>query len=161
MAEQAVADAAFLSPEQLLKHWQGHRGLTRRVIEAFPDDQLFAYRVGPMRTFGELVHEMLHMTIPTAEGAATGEWREYGEAELPRDKAGLLALWDQDTAKLNELWAKVTPARLQEEDVAFGQWPGTVLSLVQYAIDNEIHHRAQGYVHLRALGVEPPPFWER
>ncbi|NLG08337.1 MAG: damage-inducible protein DinB, partial [Deinococcales bacterium] len=37
----------------------------------------------------------------------------------------------------------------------------TVLSLVQYAIDNEIHHRAQGYVYLRALGVEPPPFWER
>ena len=161
MTEQAVENPEVRLTDYVLKHWQGHRGITRRFIEAFPDDQLFAYRVGPMRTFGELVHEMLHMTIPTAEGAATGEWREYGEAELPRDKAGLLALWDQDTAKLNELWAKVTPARLQEEDVAFGQWPGTVLSLVQYAIDNEIHHRAQGYVYLRALGVEPPPFWER
>jgi uncharacterized damage-inducible protein DinB len=28
-------------------------------------------------------------------------------------------------------------------------------------IDNEVHHRGQGYVYLRALGVEPPPFWER
>jgi uncharacterized damage-inducible protein DinB len=24
-----------------------------------------------------------------------------------------------------------------------------------------IHHRRQGYVFLRALGVEPPPFYER
>jgi uncharacterized damage-inducible protein DinB len=30
-----------------------------------------------------------------------------------------------------------------------------------YAIDNEIHHRGQGYVYLRALGIVPPPFWER
>jgi uncharacterized damage-inducible protein DinB len=28
-------------------------------------------------------------------------------------------------------------------------------------IDNEIHHRGQGYVYLRALGIEPPPFCER
>ena len=25
-----------------------------------------------------------------------------------------------------------------------------------YVIDNEIHHRGQGYVYLRALGIEPP-----
>jgi len=153
--------ARFTSSAQALEHWQGHRRLTRRVIEAFPDEHLFSFSLGGMRPFGEMAAELVRMAAPLVEGAATGEWREYGEAELPRDKAGLLALWDQDTAKLNELWAKVTPARLQEEDVAFGQWPGTVLSLVQYAIDNEIHHRAQGYVYLRALGVEPPPFWER
>ena len=28
-------------------------------------------------------------------------------------------------------------------------------------IDNETHHRGQGYVYLRALGIEPPQFWER
>jgi uncharacterized damage-inducible protein DinB len=26
---------------------------------------------------------------------------------------------------------------------------------------NEIHHRGQGYVYLRALGIEPPRFYER
>jgi uncharacterized damage-inducible protein DinB len=30
-----------------------------------------------------------------------------------------------------------------------------------YVIDNEIHHRAQGYVYLRAMGIAPPPFYER
>ena len=27
---------AVITSEELLNHWQGHRGLTRRVIEAFP-----------------------------------------------------------------------------------------------------------------------------
>ncbi|MGZ5248500.1 MAG: DinB family protein [Flavitalea sp.] len=30
-----------------------------------------------------------------------------------------------------------------------------------YFIDNEIHHRGQGYVYLRSLGIEPPFFWDR
>ncbi|WP_367868755.1 DinB family protein [Pedobacter sp. WC2423] len=28
-------------------------------------------------------------------------------------------------------------------------------------MDNEIHHRGQGYVYLRSLGIEPPFFWDR
>lgn len=43
----------------------------------------------------------------------------------------------------------------------FGQYPGTGYSILLYAIDNEIHHRGQGYVYLRALGIEPPGFYER
>lgn len=38
---------------------------------------------------------------------------------------------------------------------------GVVHDLLLYVIDNEIHHRGQGYVYLRALGIEPPPFYER
>ena len=45
--------------------------------------------------------------------------------------------------------------------MAFGQYPGTTHDLILYVIDNEIHHRAQGYVYLRALGIEPPPFYDR
>ena len=45
---------------------------------------------------------------------------------------------------------------------AFGQYTGTCChDLILYVIDNEIHHRGQGYVYLRALGIEPPPFYER
>jgi hypothetical protein len=35
------------------------------------------------------------------------------------------------------------------------------VQLLLYVIDNEVHHRAQGFVYLRALGVEPPPFYDR
>ena len=44
---------------------------------------------------------------------------------------------------------------------AFGQYTGVLHDLILYVIDNEIHHRGQGYVYLRALGIEPPPFYER
>ena len=33
--------------------------------------------------------------------------------------------------------------------------------LLLYWIDNEVHHRGQAYVYLRALGIEPPPFYDR
>jgi uncharacterized damage-inducible protein DinB len=37
----------------------------------------------------------------------------------------------------------------------------TDVDLILYVIDNEIHHRGQGYVYLRALGIDPPPFYDR
>ena len=36
-----AAPVSAVTPEGLLAHWQGHRRLTRRLIEAYPEDQLF------------------------------------------------------------------------------------------------------------------------
>jgi len=36
MTTTAIANQQFISSAQILEHWQGHRNLTRRVIEAFP-----------------------------------------------------------------------------------------------------------------------------
>ena len=52
-------------------------------------------------------------------------------------------------------------ARFLEVDTAFGAYEGVIFGLFQYWIDNEIHHRGQGYVYLRALGIEPPAFYDR
>jgi hypothetical protein len=51
--------------------------------------------------------------------------------------------------------------RFSEAGSAFGPWETPGLNAILYAIDNEIHHRGQGYVYLRAPGLEPPPFWKR
>ena len=32
--------------------------------------------------------------------------------------------------------------------------------LLLHIRNNEIHHRGQRYVHLRSVGIEPPPFGE-
>ncbi|HEX8271712.1 MAG TPA: DinB family protein [Longimicrobiaceae bacterium] len=161
MASEAPASAApVITPEALLKHWQGHRALTRRVIEAFPEDQLFSFSIGGMRTFGDLAWEFFQVGLPTLRGVVTGEWTSP-EAEKPTTRAELLRLWDADTAEIDRLWAQIPPGRFQETDTAFGQWTMPVHDLLLYGIDNEIHHRGQGYVYLRALGVEPPPFYER
>jgi len=150
----------MLTAETLLNNWQGHRRLTRKTIEAFPEDKLFQFSVGGMRPFAEMAWEFIRMAVPIVEGVSTGKWEEYKTAK-PSSKSELLRLWDEQTAELNEKFPKIPPHRFSEVDKAFGQWEMPGLATIQYAIDNEIHHRGQGYVYLRALGIEPPAFWER
>jgi uncharacterized damage-inducible protein DinB len=150
----------LLTPDALVNNWQGHRRLTRRIIEAFPEDKLFQFSVGGMRPFAEMAWEFIRMAVPIVEGVSTGKWEEF-KAEKPTSKSELLRLWDEQTAELNKKFPKIPPHRFSEVDKAFGKWEAPGLVTIQYAIDNEIHHRGQGYVYLRALGIEPPPFWER
>lgn len=159
MQTQATA-TQIITAEQLLQHWQGHRRLTRRLIEAFPEDQLFTHSLGGMRTFGELTLEFLAMTVPMIQELTSEEKREY---EMPNasNRADLLALWDRSTEQLEELWPGFAPATFQETQTVFGAYTSKVYDLILYTIDNEIHHRGQGYVYLRSLGITPPPFYER
>jgi uncharacterized damage-inducible protein DinB len=163
--ETNIAAATVITPEGFLNLWQGHRGLTRRVIEAFPEKELFSFSIGGMRTFAVLAMEMTDLANPGIEGLVTGEWKDInslphssGEG-MPETKEELLALWDETTLKIDRLWEKLED--FTKETLAFGAFPGTVSSTIQYFIDNEIHHRGQGYVYLRALGIEPPAFWDR
>src|SRR3569833_254135 len=158
----AVAEVGILTPSDVLKSWQGHRRLTRKTIEAFPEDKLFQFSVGGMRPFSELAWEFIRMAVPIAEGVATGKWREFDMSKASvTSKSELLRVWDEQTARLDEVFAQIPAHRFTEVDKAFGLWDGRAIDTIQYAIDNEIHHRGQGYVYLRALGIEPPPFWER
>lgn len=158
----ALAEATVVTANDLLKNWQGHRRLTRRVIEAFPEDKLFTFSVGGMRPFSELAWEFIRMAVPIAEGVASGKWKEFDMSKAAvTTKSDLLRVWDEQTARLYTVFAEIPPHRFLEVDKAFGQWEGRGVDTIQYAIDNEIHHRGQGYVYLRALGIEPPPFWER
>lgn len=153
--------AVTLTANDLLVHWQGHRRVTRRVIEAFPEKELFNYSLGGMRPFAQLVMEMLGMAVPGLKGIVTRKWDRFSDDTAPKTKSELLARWDAATEFINENWVKIPEGRFQEMDVAFGQWEGVVHSTLFYFIDNEIHHRGQGYVYLRTLGIEPPAFWDR
>ena len=157
---QPSTPSTFISTDALLDHWQGHRRLTRRVIEAFPEDKLFTFSVGGMRTFGELANELLAMASPMAQGLATGDWEAYAP-EASKTKEDILRLWDESTQEIDEFWARIPGGRFQEDITSFGQYTGPGYWQVLYVVDNEIHHRGQGYVYLRALGIEPPFFWER
>jgi uncharacterized damage-inducible protein DinB len=164
---QKAVTTVVITPEALLDHWQGHRRLTRKVIEAFPEDKLFNYSVGGMRTFSQLVMEFLGMAVPGLKGIITGKWQRIEEMPhrshvgVPATKKELLERWDEATEEINTLWPQIPPKRFQETDKAFGQWEGPGYFFILYWIDNEIHHRGQGYVYLRSLGIEPPAFWDR
>ena len=154
------SDSPLILPADALRqHWQGHRRLTRRVIDAFPDEQLFAFTIAGMRPFGAMSLELLTMAVPMVQGIVSNTWDTSQSRARP--KADILRQWDESTATIDRLWPQIPPPRFQETMTAFGQYPGTVHDLLLYVIDNENHHRGQGTVYLRALGIEPPPFYER
>lgn len=148
--------------DQLLKHWEGHRRLTRRTIEAFPEDELFSYRVEPMRPFGEMIREALEIG-PLLRGVVENVWEWNMDYEEVGNKADLLDAWDQSLETIRSYWQRLGPEQLErvEPDHFFGGPPQANLDRLLYTIDNEIHHRGQGFVYLRLLGIEPPPFFER
>ncbi|RSC95117.1 DinB family protein [Tenacibaculum singaporense] len=151
-----------ITPSELLAHWQGHRGLTRRTIEAFPEEAFFNYSIGGMRPFADMVMELLGIAEPGIKEIATGEIQELIEqVDHGSKKAKILELWDKATDEINTYWAKIKPEQFQQNIKIFGQYEGTVWSSIFYFIDNEIHHRGQAYVYLRALDIEPPFFYER
>ncbi|HET7361697.1 MAG TPA: DinB family protein [Salinimicrobium sp.] len=151
-----------LTSDELLIHWQGHRELTRKVIEAFPEKEFFNHRIGGMRTFAEMVMELLGIAGPGIREIATGKQAELQETfNHGNNKATILRLWDETTDVIDTFWKEIPKARFHDKIKTFGQFEGTVISSIFYFIDNEIHHRGQGYVYLRSLGIEPPAFWDR
>jgi len=163
MTAASPAPVSVLPAEALLAHWQGHRRLTRRLIEAYPEDQLFTFSVGGMRPFGVMVMELVSIAAPMVRGVVTNQWETLPphETSRPRLKLEILKMWDESTAAIDELFPRISAGRFGETMTAFGMYPGVAYDLLLYAIDNEIHHRGQGYVFLRALGIAPPPFYER
>src|SRR5262245_45245187 len=108
----AVQNAHLLviPPAALLDHWQGHRRLTRRVIESFPEDQLFNFSIGSMRAFGAMTLEMLSMAEPMVRGIVSGNWDQFMNRDtLPKHE--ILRLWDESTEKINNLWPQIEPER--------------------------------------------------
>ncbi|MCQ0111360.1 Uncharacterized damage-inducible protein DinB (forms a four-helix bundle) [Zhouia amylolytica] len=150
-----------VTPAQLLEHWQGHRRLTRKTIEAFPEEKLLNHSIGGMRPFAIMIQELLAIAGPGIEGLVTDKWQEYNEDLNLNSKKDLLKAWDTLTDKINNYWSKIPLEDFQKEILAFGLYEGTVQSTILYFIDNEIHHRGQAYVYLRSLGIEPPMFWDK
>ena len=156
----------FITTDALLEHWEGHRRLTKRVLEAYPEDQLFSFQPAPpMRSFGALVLELDGMVAPTLDGLATGSWKAPDwaalQAQTEPTKAELLETWDTTSEVLHTRWSEIPANAFHETHNAFGYMTMPGNELILYLVDNEIHHRGQGYVYLRLLGIEPPAFYER
>jgi uncharacterized damage-inducible protein DinB len=158
----ATISKPLVTKEDLLKNWQGNRALTRRVMEAFPEKELFEFSIGGMRSFGELIKELLAIAVPGMHQIVTGEMTAFDEKKNALNtKEELLKAWDEATVKINEYWSKVKPEQFHETINLFGQYEFPAIDSITYFVENEIHHRGQGYVYLRALGIQPPFFWER
>lgn len=162
-----TVDTPVITSQVFLHNWQAHRGLSRRVLAAFPEKELFEFSIGGMRPYNELAVEMIGLASAGMNGIVTGKWEtkpafdHFNKETSLATKAELLAAWDEVTGQIETLWPQISPGRFFETEAAFGQYPNTIINTLQYLFDNEIHHRGQGYVYLRAIGIEPPAFWDR
>lgn len=156
-----AAPPQIMDSEKLRLHFQGHRNLTRRILDAFPEETFFSFSIAGMRTPAQLANELLAIGAPGLEAITSNVISPFAEPELPQTKAAYLQKWDEATASIDESWEKLSMVDFGEMFNLFGQYNSPVIDSILYFIDNEIHHRGQMYVYLRALGIEPPYFWER
>ena len=128
MTSDSRTAAVAIPTAALLDHWQGHRRVTRRVIQAFPEDALFNYSIGGMRPFAAMAFEMVSMASAGVRGIATGIWDtgsgllHHSGRPAPATRDALLALWDDTTRQIDELWPQIPPQRFEEVDTAFGAY---------------------------------------
>jgi uncharacterized damage-inducible protein DinB len=157
-----VAETQVISPRKLLKHWQGHRALTRRVIEKFPERDFAGFSIAGMRTPAQLTAELLSIGGPALKAIIERDSQPYSESGLNLlTKEDYLEKWDAETELINDYWQQLTVDDFSKTFNLFGQYEFPIIENIFYFIDNEIHHRGQMYVYLRALNIEPPFFWER
>ena len=145
----------LLTPEALLTNLKDVRALTRNVIEAFPEKELFEFSVANLRPFSQMVEEFLMITnYIFTETLHEKHTPFYTEGQFPTT----IALWDRASEILDREWKEVgdytQSLTIYQMTFSFAQW-------ILYAIENESHHRGQGYTYLRALNIEPPFFWAR
>src|SRR5262252_8106249 len=99
MAVQTDSSTLVIPAPAFLEHWQGHRRLTRRVIEAFPEDRLFSFSLGSMRPFGAMAMELIGIAEPMVRGIVTGNWDRFDQSsEVP--KSEILRRWDASTESM-------------------------------------------------------------
>ena len=159
---EVKSNAAQQTTKEILENWLGHRRLTRRVIAAFPEKDFTEFSIGGMRPFAKMVSELLGIAGPGMKEIVSGKTATFDEKQYEnKSREEILRHWDQATAEIESCWEQLDEEAFNRHVVLFGQYEGTVLSTIHYFIDNEIHHRAQGYVYLRALGIEPPAFYDR
>lgn len=151
----------IITPQEWIANWQSNRRLTRKVIEAFPEKELFEFSIGGMRSFANIVDELLYVADLAIKQISENQIIEFSDfmGYAGKTKAEILTHWDKTTALIEKFGNGTPQEKYREVFNIFGMYNYPVIENLTYLLENEIHHRGQGYVYLRALGIEPPAFY--
>ena len=83
---ETTAAISIITPEALLSHWQGHRNLTRRVIELFPEREFFEFTIAGMRTFSKLTDELIAIGAPGLQAIVARSNQPFNEETIRKTK---------------------------------------------------------------------------
>ena len=128
-------------------------GMSRRLIEQFPDDKMDFRPVPESRSAAEIIAHLYTFLADAQTTVAKGEQLSNPEPKLAT-KAEALAYMDSQVEKAFQVFAGLTDAQLSASITAWGE-PFTAWQFVSFAYDEHWHHRGQLTVYLRLCGVAP------
>ncbi|OFW78409.1 MAG: hypothetical protein A2201_08765 [Alicyclobacillus sp. RIFOXYA1_FULL_53_8] len=148
------------------KVWEDNRHLTNNVAPALASaDALDKTPVEGMRSFRQLLLEIWGIERAYAQGLGHDDWQGQAPPETLHTASvdELFAFGREVREQTRQVWSTIPFESLTQvrPDPFWGGPEGTVMGWLTYALENEIHHRGQGYVYLRLLGHEPPAFYVR
>ncbi|MDN4525551.1 DinB family protein [Fictibacillus fluitans] len=153
----------FLTKNDFFEIMEGNRRLTLRAIEAFPEDKFFNFTPDEkLRPFSEMIKEIVNIESGYINGVALDKWEYKDMFEGISKKEDFLEISKEVRDQTRRLFQEMDEERLNVvmQDSFFGPEMSHFARL-QYALENEIHHRGQGFTYLRLLGIEPPEFYVR
>lgn len=133
-----------------------HRQPLLTLLGQIPSEQSdFAIREGAMSFHTMLDH--LSMTDGYLLDVMAG--RKFIPAAPSSDFSSGLNQLKNSTVQVQVLLESLTEAQLIQEVNAFGQtWKA--YRLIEFGREHEIHHKGQLWVMARAVGIEPPMFYQ-
>ena len=153
-----AAKAQNQSITEAVKEWERAKAYTKEYLDAMPDS---AFSLKPTKEMRSFADQMLHI----ADGnygfgsSATGEKSPVAmglEKGTDKSKATVtketLASYDFIINGLK----KMSAAQLQEPVKVFDRFELTRELAMAKAFEHQTHHRGQGTVYLRMVGVTPP-----
>jgi uncharacterized damage-inducible protein DinB len=156
--------------DQIMTYWDNVRSVTKRFLDVFPPEHL-DFR--PVETVFTARHQLQHLIASEAmfvRGWTAGVWdRPWQDGRwVAHDLVdesfdtipGIGRFYDKvHREALQFLRSLPNDAGSRIYQTSLG--PLSIDAMALYAIDEEIHHRAQLGIYLRCLGIQPPAFLQR
>jgi uncharacterized damage-inducible protein DinB len=150
-----------MKPDTIREQWSYFAkvlGVTRKLLEQLPEDQLHFRPAEGSRSACEIVTHAYGMITDAVEMVATGRYVETPTPDFER-KADLLQWADQQVARGIQDFAKLTDPQLTATLQAMGQeFPAW--QMLDFTYQEHLHHRGQITVYLRMMGQTPHSIYD-
>ncbi len=135
-------------------------GITRRVLAAFPTDQL-NFKLGEKgRTGSELMWHIIESEIWFADAVVRGNFDQAPEKmDIPATVAGMVALYNEKMPPLMEKVKAVPASQMATPANFFGAFNMPMVFYLSFWNTHTIHHRGQLSTYIRALNGHVPDIY--
>jgi uncharacterized damage-inducible protein DinB len=160
----------MLRLEQIATYWDNVRAVTARFLDVFPAEHLDFRPVDTLFTAREQLQHLIASQAMFVRGWTEDVWSfpwqdgRWVARELVNESfdtlPGLRRFYGEVHLRALRFLRELPPdagSRIYQTHMG----PLSIDAMALYAIDEEIHHRAQLAVYLRCLGIRPPAFVQR